>query len=271
VAGINLLRDVEGTEVWAPANVAAVLERPSRHDLPCLWFEPVHADRELPLGETFRWHEYELTVHALPGHTLHAAAVVVEVDGQRILARGDQESSEGDRDVANYYYRNRFRIDDYVESAELYRRLRPDVIVSGHSFPRTVTDPYLDELLRNAQRLASLHRELLPLDDVDLGAEGFAARIEPYRSSVASGDDVVLEVALRNPLGREERAIVRLAVPAGWRQPEPAEVTLAAHGEARVVLRAVAGSAERRARVAADVTVGELRLGQQAEALVDVT
>lgn len=81
----------------------------------------------------------------------------------------------------------------------------------------------------------------------------------------------MLEVALRNPLPREQRATVRLAVPEGWPQPEAAEVTLAPHGEARVVLTAVAGGAERRARVAADVTVGELRLGQQAEALVDVT
>ena len=129
VAGIGLLRAIEGTEVWAPENVAPVLEQPARYDLPCLWFDPVAVDRRLKLGETVSWHEYELTVHPLPGHTLYAAAIEVEVDGKRVLAIGDQHSTEGQRDVANYYYRNRFRIDDYVASAELFRRLRPDVLV----------------------------------------------------------------------------------------------------------------------------------------------
>jgi glyoxylase-like metal-dependent hydrolase (beta-lactamase superfamily II) len=271
VGGINLLREVEGTEVWAPENVAPVLEQPHRYDVPCLWFESVPADRRLPLGEPFRWHEYELTVHPLAGHTLYAAAVSVDVDGTRILARGDQEAGEGDRDVANYYYRNRFRLDDYVASAELYRAVRPDVIVSGHSFPRQVTDEYLDGLLAHGRRIAELHRELLPLDEVDLGAEGFAARIEPYRSSVGAGGEVALEVTVRNPFDREEIAAVRLVVPDGWSAPASQEPALPPHGEAVVRFALVAGTEPvRRARVAADVTVGGTPFGQQAEALVDV-
>src|SRR6185503_19897877 len=101
-------------------------------------------------------HEYELTVHPLPGHTLYAAAISLEVDGKRVLARGDQEAAYGDRDVANYYYRNRFGIDDYVASAELYRAVLPDVIVSGHSYPRAVTPAYLERLLADGRRLAEL-------------------------------------------------------------------------------------------------------------------
>ena len=86
VAGLNLLRGVEGTAVWAPANVAPVLEEPHRYDLPCLWPDPIAVDRVLPLGEPVRWHEYELTAHAFPGHTLYAAAIEFEVDGRRVLA-----------------------------------------------------------------------------------------------------------------------------------------------------------------------------------------
>jgi glyoxylase-like metal-dependent hydrolase (beta-lactamase superfamily II) len=270
VAGINLLREVEGAEVWAPENVAPILEQPARYDLPCLWFDPVPVDRRLPLGQTFRWHEYELTVHPLPGHTLYAAAIVVDVDGRRVLARGDQESGEGDRDVANYYYRNRFRIDDYAASAALYAAVRPDVIVSGHMFPREVTGDYLATLAADAERLASLHRELLPLDEVDLDAEGFAARIEPYRSRAARGASIELEVTVRNPFDREESAVVRLVVPDGWAGPEPQEVRLAPRGETVLRFAVAAGEPVRRARVAADVTVGGRPFGQQAEALVDV-
>src|SRR5204863_101479 len=80
VAGINLLRDATGAEAWIPENVAPVLAEPRRHDLPCLWYEPVRADRVLPLGMPVRWREHELTLHPLPGHTRYQAAVSFEVD-----------------------------------------------------------------------------------------------------------------------------------------------------------------------------------------------
>ncbi|HZT15455.1 MAG TPA: MBL fold metallo-hydrolase [Gaiellaceae bacterium] len=270
VAGIELLRAVERTEVWAPANVAPILVDPKRYDLPCLWFDPIAVDRTLPFGEPVRWREYELTLHPLPGHTLYAAAISFEVDGKRVLATGDQEAREGERDVANYYYRNRYRIDDYVRSAELYRELRPDVIVSGHWYPREVDDAYFDGLLADARRLAELHRELLPLDEVDFGAEGAGAWIEPYRSRAAVGGEVALDVRVRNPFGRPQTAWVELVVPESWVAPAAQAVELAPHEEATARFLATAGAPARRARVAADVTVGGTRFGQLAEALVDV-
>jgi glyoxylase-like metal-dependent hydrolase (beta-lactamase superfamily II) len=272
VAGINLLRDVEGTEVWVPENFADVLEEPLRYDLPCLWFDPIRVDRRLPFESPIPWHEHELTVYPLPGHTLYAAAIAFEVDGRRVLLTGDQQATEDDRTILNYQYRNRFRFDDYVRSAELYRSLRPDLILSGHWAPLEVDDAWLDRQLADGLRLAELHRELLPVDEVDLGAEGFAARIEPYRSTVPRGQTVRLDVAVRNPFGRAETATVRLVVPDGWTPtPESAEVELDERGESVVSfdVTTVDGPFER-ARVAADVTVGEIPFGQQAEALVTV-
>jgi glyoxylase-like metal-dependent hydrolase (beta-lactamase superfamily II) len=272
VGGINLLRDVEGAEVWAPENVAPILESPERYDLPCLWFDPIAVDRTLPLGTPFRWHEYELTLHALPGHTLYAVAISFEVDGKRVVAGGDQYATEGDKPILNYFYRNRFRIDDYVASAALYRSLRPDIVVSGHWLPLEVTDEYLDRIEADGRRLAELHRELLPLEDVDFDAEGFGARIAPYRSHVRAGETLGVEVEVRNPFGRDDVAVVRLVAPDGWQvDPEQRDVPLGARqtGVAAFSLRP-AGPPVRRARIAADLTVGGVRFGQQAEALVDV-
>lgn len=270
VAGLPLLRELEGVEIWAPEPVAPVLEDPSRYDLPCLWFDPIPVDRTLALGQPVTWREYELTPHHLPGHTLYAAAIAFEVDERRVLATGDQYSVEGSRAVLNYQYRNRFRIDDYVRSAELCLSLRPDIIVSGHSQPWQVSDGQLEQLLVDGRRLAELHRELLPLDEVDFGAEGFGARIEPYRSLLGLGDTLELEVMVRNPFDREETATVRLAVPDGWTAPDPAHARLPGRGEAAVRFRVKPAGRVRRARVAADLTVGDTRFGQQAEALVDV-
>ena len=270
VAGLNLLRDVEGTEVWAPENVAPILLEPSRHDLPCLWFEPIWVDRVLTLGEPLRWREYELRLHALPGHTLYAVAIELEVDGKRILVTGDQQSG-GERPILNYQYRNRFQIDDFVQSAELYRRLRPDVIVSGHWHPQEVTDELLDRLAADGARLAELHRELLALEEPDVGAIEYRAEIEPYRSRVASGDELELAVHFRNPFPRDALARAELVVPAGWERPASDEVPLDAHGGGVVRFRLRAGPPARRARVAADLTFDGVRFGQLAEALVDVT
>ena len=269
VAGLDLLRAVEGTEVWAPENVAPILLEPSRYDLPCLWFDPIDVDRVLTLGEPLRWHEYELLLHPLPGHTLYAVAIEVEVDGKRILATGDQQTG-GASPILNYQYRNRFRIDDFVASAELYRRVRPDVIVSGHWHPQEVTDELLDRLASDGARLAELHRELLPLDDADFGAGGFGARIEPYRSSLHRGEVLDLDVVVRNPFARDAVALVELAVPGAWEPPPAQELPLAANAEGVVRFSLRLGGPGERMVIAADLTVDGVRFGQQAEALVDV-
>jgi glyoxylase-like metal-dependent hydrolase (beta-lactamase superfamily II) len=265
VAGLNLLREIEGAEIWVPENVAPILAEPTRYDLPCLWFDPIPADRVLELEQPVRWHEYELNVHGLPGHTRFAAAVEVEVDGTRVLATGDHQAETAERPVLNFQYRNRFDPDDFVRGAELYRRLRPDLIISGHWLPRAVDDDYLDGLLRDARRVAELHREVLP--EEGFGTDGFGARIEPYRAT--AGGPIAFDVIVRNPFDREEPAVVRLAVPAGWTvDPEAQEVELDAKAESVVRFTVVPAGP---GRLAADLTVGDTRFGEQAEAVVEAT
>jgi len=270
VAGFELLREIEAAAVWAPENVAPVLEEPERFDLPCLWFEPIAVDRVLSLGEPVAWHEYELTAHALPGHTLYAAAIAFEADGRRVLAIGDQHSTGGARPILNYQYRNRYRVGDFERGVELLERLRPDLLVSGHWPPEDVTPELLERLRGDARRVEELHRELLPVEG--FGPEGFGARIEPYRATLAAGECVELEVTVRNPFDRPHRATVTLVVPAGWPVPAAQECELPAHGEdvVRFELRTDGATPVRRARIAVDLTVGGTPFGQQAEALVDV-
>lgn len=276
VAGFNLLREVYGTRIWSPANVTPILEDPKRWDLPCLWYDPIPVDRDIPTGTAVRWREYEIGVHELPGHTLYAAAFAFDVDGTRVVATGDQQTTEwipGQRpEILNYQYRNRFRIDDFRRSAELYRKLEPQLMISGHWQPYEVTPEYLDMLLDKGTRLAELHRELLPTE-VDFEAEGFGARIMPYRSVIAPGGAVELEVWVRNPFEDVRTAEVLAVLPDGWRaEPPRAEVSLAGNAEGAVRLRVISpgGQPVERARVAVDLTVGNTRFGQQAEALVSV-
>jgi glyoxylase-like metal-dependent hydrolase (beta-lactamase superfamily II) len=275
VAGFNLLREVEGTRIWAGTNVAAPLTRPERFDLPCLWHDPIPVDRAISSGATFRWAEYELRMHDLPGHTLHAVAIEVEIDGRRVLATGDQQDGgwfEGYPEHLNYTYANRFAPGDYRASAELYARLRPEMMISGHWPPRQVNDEYLAMLLDRGVELERVHHDLLPLETLDLGATGVVARLEPYRVTVTPGGGARLRATVRNPHAQAEEVTVAVVVPDGW-TASPKRFTTAVPTGANVELSfrlRVGRVPVRRARIALDVTVGRRRFGQAAESFVTV-
>ncbi|HET8683767.1 MAG TPA: hypothetical protein VFM54_18155 [Micromonosporaceae bacterium] len=123
------------------------------------------------------------------------------------------------------------------------------------------------------QELARLHRELLPLAEVDFGAEGFGARIYPYQSATRPGEPLSLQVEVTNPFGFSEQVTVELVLPAGWKcSPPVAYAELPGNATTTLPFEVLppAFGEWRRARVAADLTVGDRRFGQQAEALVDV-
>ncbi len=269
LAGFNLLREVLGTRVWVPENFVELLEEPARFGVPCLWFDPISADEILPLGHTVPWEEYELTFHPLPGHTLWAVAISFTVDGVRVLATGDHQQDRW----LNYTYANRFRMGDYVDSADLYRRLAPDLIISGHWDPVRVDPRYLDDLAERGATLERLHQELLPLDDVNYEADGLGAWIDPYQSTITAGSVGRFRGAARNPFGRDARVCLEVVVPDGWTAtPARLELHLRSNGSGSIGFQVTAptGTRARRARIAVDVTVEERRFGQLAEALVDV-
>lgn len=276
VAGFNLLHETWATEIWAEAAIADVLEHPESYDLPCLWHDRVPVQRALHAGEEVTWREYQLCLHPLPGHTLFACAIAFEVDGMRVLATGDQQNGawepEGRRELLNYQYRNGFQFDDFVKSAELYCRLKPDLMISGHWGPRRVTQEYLDMLLERGHELARAHRDLLPLDEVDFGAGGFGARIEPYCSEVQPGEVFKLTVRVKNPFSRREPVVVELVVPGGWEaQPPRAELEMGPLAEEELLFEVRPSEGPiTKARLGAELVVGDRDFGQQAEAIVTV-
>ena len=271
VAGINLLRRVEGTKVWAAENFAEILENPGQYDLPCLWFDPIPVDRRLALNQPVQWEEYSLSVYGLPGHTLYAVAIGFEVDGVRVLATGDQYSGNDGTEL-NYVYQNRFRSGDYRLTAELYAQVKPDLILSGHWEPLWVKDEhYWSQLRERGETLERLHNDLLPEEIVGFGAEGFGARLKPYQVSAAGGSTIMYQVEIANPFTHPAEAVVRLVVPEHWPTvPDPLRIHMAAL-ERMIIDMSVQtprGVEARRERIAVELTINGQSFGQQAEALV---
>jgi glyoxylase-like metal-dependent hydrolase (beta-lactamase superfamily II) len=269
VAGFNLLRRVEGTEVWAADSFADILENPTNYDLPCLWYDPITVDRRLVVGVPIQWEEYSFTLYQLPGHTMHAVAIYFEVDGRRVMATGDQYQDHDGLEL-NYVYANQFRPNDYIASAKLYKALNPDLIITGHWDPLTVTPQYLDEIVWRGEELLTLHNELLP-DDPDFGPEGFAARLMPYQAAAQGSEPIAYTAYVRNPYPFETEAEVHIVAPAGWQvDAVNTSVSLRPHetGTLSFQVTPPPDFNTRRARIALDITIDGHRFGQQAEALI---
>ncbi|MGH7966601.1 MAG: MBL fold metallo-hydrolase, partial [Candidatus Binatia bacterium] len=249
---------------------AELLEHPSHYDLPCMWYDPIPVDRVLQLERPIHWEEYEITLYEQPGHTRFAVAISFEVDGKSVLAIGDQYENQA---RWNYVYCNRFGLDDYRRSAALYQKLHPDLILAGHFDPLWVTPDYLDTLVEQAELLAELHEELLTMGVAALGADGVVAAIRPYQSTVRGGEPAQFVVEISNPFPHDEQAVVRLVTPEKWRVEKVEQsFELGAHERQIITFEVLApvGIIARRARIAADLTIGAQHFGQQAEALVTV-
>jgi glyoxylase-like metal-dependent hydrolase (beta-lactamase superfamily II) len=273
VAGLNLLREVEGTEVWLPEHVAPIMADPLRTDLPCQWFDPIPADRVLPLGGSVEWRGYGIVTHDLPGHTRYQAAFEFEVDGVRVLATGDQQTAiEGPRtgrEILNYQYRNRFRPGDYQDAAALYRRVAPGLFITGHWRGRWVDLEYLDQLATQGDETAELHEQLLlpgagPVD-------GNVVLLEPFYRTWMPGERVVYTATVHNPGEAVVGAEVALALPDGWTSAAPAAAAVPPRGSVTLEFEVTVGSEPaRRQRLAADLTLDGRRIGQVADAVADV-
>ena len=272
VAGFNGLREVEGTEVWAATTMADILEAPSHYNLACLWYDAIPVDRKVPLEQPLTWEEYTLTLYAQPGHTRYAVAVSLEVDGKRVLAIGDQYAG-GKNANWNYVYNNVFHPEDYRASAALYKKLNPELIVSGHWQPYWVAPGYINTLEVRGKKLAELHRALLPDDFYESTGPDFLAHLEPYQNVVKPCSTFTITATVYNPFAEAVEAELSLVLPKGFQSKVLVQaLEVPALATASCTFQIMTSSyLKRRARVGLDLRLAGKPYGQVAEALVSTT
>lgn len=270
VAGFNLLREVYQTKVLCAESFADILAHPADYDIPCLWYDPIPVDCWLPLKTPVKWEEYELILHPLPGHTRYAVAIEFTADGRKVLCTGDQYADE-DGLFCNYVYKNLFDYDDFMRSAELYRTIHPDYILTGHWQYRDRPEEYYDQITSIGAAVSELHQKLLPLDKIRFSSDGFAASMSPYRAEAVRKTPVEMTVCVTNPFPYKAFVHIRLILPDGFKAAETDTLTWeAGPHETRSAGTAILtpDTPVRRARIACDITIAGHRLGQQAEMLI---
>ena len=271
VAGFNLLRDTYGAEVWCAETFADLLEHPDHYDLPCLWYDPISVDRKLPLKVPIVWEEYTLILHPLSGHTRYSAAIEFQADGKKILCGGDQYADE-DGLACNYVYKNMFEYTDFKESAALYQRIKPDLIITGHWMGFTKDKDYLDQITWRGSQLARLHQALLPYGEYKAPSSDFCIQMHPYQAFAAPGETVDVTVEAVNPLPKECVLTCSLVLSAGCICDTTVQSQMTpAHGAALLSFRIqVPQTPARRIRIGCALTAGDRRLGQQGEMLLTI-
>ena len=279
VNGINLLRRLYGTRVWAAELFADLLEQPMRYDRPCLWHEPIPVDRRLPTHKTFEWEGIPITLTPMSGHTRFATLISFEIDGQRVVHTGDEIFYDtgawqpGAHMTTNHVYKNGLDMGCYHAVVDELERIQPDWVITGHTSPFQPQDEWYKEIRRGAEAFDDLHRKLMILgeDEAHFGAESQGGKLKPYRVHLPTGGEAQMDGWVLNPLPIAATATARLVVPEGWVGSE-VTVDLGPREQKNLTLslRPDAGVSCRRQPVALDLTVDGRPFGQVAEALVTV-
>lgn len=278
------LREKWGAQLWALDRMTAVCEHPE-------WFDyaaPIQAygtgvdgvrfDRLFRDGERFEWEGYRFTVDWMPGQTEFALCLQGEIDGRKVAFTGDNlfgdphDPAQTGHEAVVAHNSAIFE-EGYIYAAEYLRRLRPDLILGGHSYVMDRPARFIERYRRWAYAMRDAFREILAADDYRYGFDPFWVRAEPYRNTVKPGEAVELTLHVRNFLRQTQVHRIAVHAPPGL-TAEPAVIETSLAPECRqsfpLRLRANASARPGVRIVAFDVTRGSRRLGEWFDAIVEV-
>jgi len=226
VLGAAHLRDRWGAKLWTLDRVAPPLEQPERFDYAAqLWtydqnVKPIAFDRLFKPGEQFTWEGYELTVDWMPGQTEFGCCIHGMIDGRHVAFTGDNlfgdpDNLQQDGHEAVCCRNSAILEDGYIYAAEYLRRLKPDLLMGGHSFvmdrPRELIERYHAWSLAMREAFQDLSAE----EDYRTMFDPYWVRADPYRMKLARGHGGEVTILVRNFLPRPQSYRVALHLPDG--------------------------------------------------------
>lgn len=278
------LRQKWGAQLWALDRMGPVCEHPE-------WFDyaaPIQAygsgvdgvrfDRLFKDGERLDWEGYHFTVDWMPGQTEFALCLTGVIDGRKVAFTGDNlfgdpaDPAETGHE-ALVAHNSAILEEGYIVAGEYLHRLKPDLLLGGHSYVMDRPAKFIERYRRWAYQMRDAFRDLIAGEEYRYGFDPFWVRAEPYRTSVRRGESVELKLHVRNFLTRAQTHRIEIHTPPGL-IAEPPVLTSTLAGTSRgaypIRIRATAAAKTGVNLVAFDVTRDGERLGEWFDCVLQV-
>lgn len=284
------LREKWGARIWALDNMVDKMEHPE-------WFDyaaPIQAygeknpdgspmtgvrvDRAFKPGETFEWEEYKFTVDWMPGQTEFALCLHGIIDGRKVAFTGDNIFGDPDDPSqtgheAMVAHNSAILEEGYIYAGEYLKRLKPDILVGGHSFVMNRPAKFIERYRKWSYEMRDAFRELSSEKDYRYWFDPFWVRAEPYRVRLRPGETAEVTLHLRNFLRRTQNHRIEIHAPEGLSiEPVVLNGSLAGESRARTPLqvKAALGIPPGLRIIAFDVARDERRFGERFDLLVRI-
>ena len=169
---------------------------------------------------------------------------------------------------------SRFLLEEgYIYGAEFLKRLKPDILIGGHSFVMNHPAKFIERYRLWSYQMRDAFQGLSSEKDYRYGFDPFWVRAEPYRVASRPGESAAVTLHVRNFRRGQQRHRIEIHAPAGLvAEPSVLEGKLAGASRRAVPfqLRAAPDARPGVHLVAFDVTLDGRRYGQQFDLLVGV-
>lgn len=284
------LREQWGAPIWALDRMVDKMEHPERFDYaaPIQAYgkqgadgsrvEGVRVDRAFKSGETFEWEGRRFTVDWMPGQTEFALCLHGQIDGRQVAFTGDNIFGDPDDPTqtgheAMVAHNSAILEEGYIYGAEYLKRLKPDLLVGGHSFVMDRPSAFIERYRKWSYEMRDAFRALSPDPDYRYWFDPFWVRAEPYRVALRPGQAETINLHVRNFRSRKQTHRIEIHTPPGViAEPAILEGQLARQSRRSFPIRVkAAADAKPGVRIVAlDVTLDGHRYGEQFDWVVDL-
>ncbi len=270
------LREKWGSRVWVLDNMVEKCEHPERFDYSAMVetyekeLTSVPVDRAFKPGETFEWEGYRFQLDWMPGQTEFALCLSGMVDGKRIAFTGDNIFGDP-RDPQQTGHeavvaRNSAILEEgYMQGAELLHRLKPDLLLGGHSWLMDRPAGLIERYRQWAFEMRAAFQSLSPEEDYRYWFDPYWVRVAPYRIVLERGKSNAATLKVRNFRAVSQKHHIELHAPAGILvQPAVFDGVLKPNsaGSFQFEIRPAADAPAGTSIVAIDITVDGRRYGE---------
>lgn len=282
--GTPHLRDKWGAEIWALDRMRDVCEHPEWFDYAAaIWaygkdVDSVPFQRTFKDGEPLRWENFDLVMDWMPGQTEFALAVQGTIDGKRVVFTGDNLFGDPSDPTQNGHeavvaHNSSVLEEGYILGAEYLSRLKPDLILGGHSYVMPEPAAFVERYRKWSYTMRDAFQELIREDDYRYGYDPYWVRAQPYRTQLTPGNSAMLTLHVRNFSAQPQTTRIVIDAPPGLKvEPATLDVETAASGRSQVQVRVSATSDATPGvqLLGLDVTRNGIRYGQRFDAIVEV-